>query len=483
MPLRVLRVFLILAGGTLPVGPAAFAAELWPQFRGPNASGVAPAARPPVRIGPKEGVQWSVEVPWSPSSPIVWGERIYLTTFADGQLETRCYDRADGRLRWTQGVRAAGVEEFHRSDGSPAASTPVTDGERVVSYFGSFGLVCYDRDGRELWRRELPVAQSAGQYGTGTSPILVGGAVVLSRDQHRGSALLAFDLATGKKLWETPRLDSSGSFGTPVHWRNDGVDEIVLGATGRLRGYDGRTGAERWVIDGITGYVCTTATVGDGYLYFGAFSNGQHDSPLPPWPEFTKRWDKNGDGEVAFGEIDAASRDYYRGLDMNRDGKYTAGDWEQVKAQAARTENVMLAVKPGGRGDIGESHVVWRYRKGLPYVPSPLHYAGRIYFVRDGGLISALDAKTGEPVYAQERLGATGSYYASPVAADGRLYVASTAGKLTVVRAGGDKPEILHQANFGERIVATPVPVGRQLLLRTAARLYAFAEPAPAAGQ
>ena len=143
----------------------------------------------------------------------------------------------------------------------------------------------------------------------------------------------------------------------------------------------------------------------------------------------------------------------------------------------------MLAVKPGGRGDIGVSHVVWKDRKGLPYVPSPLYYAGRIYFVRDGGLLSALEAKTGEPVYAQERLGATGSYYASPVAADGRLYVASTAGKLTVVRAGGDKPEILHQADFGERIVATPVPVGRQLLLRTAARLYAFADSTMAGSQ
>ena len=134
----------------------------------------------------------------------------------------------------------------------------------------------------------------------------------------------------------------------------------------------------------------------------------------------------------------------------------------------------MIAVKPGGRGDFSATHVAWKYGRGLPYVPSPLFYDGRIYLVRDGGMVSSFDAETGKPFYAQERLGAIGSYYSSPVAADGRIYIASLPGKLTVVKAGGEKPEILHQADFGERIFATPVLVEDKLYLRTATKLWAF---------
>lgn len=446
----------------------------WPQFRGANGAGVAADVTPPVRIGPTEGVLWSVEIPFSPSSPAVWGDRIFLTTYHDGELQTRCHDRSDGRLRWKRGVKPEGIEEFHRTDGSPAASTPATDGRHVISYFGSFGLICHDTDGKELWRHAMPLALSMGQYGSGTSPIIVGPRVILSRDQHRNASLLALDLSTGKKLWEAPRPDSAGSFGTPVHWRNNGVDEIVIAGPGRLKGYNLATGAERWVVEGITGYVCTTPVIADGMLCFAAWSNGQTDSPLAPWDVFVKNYDKNGDGVVEFEEVPIEKRDYLRGLDVNRDGKFTPHDWDTIKAQAARTENSMVAVKPGGTGDITETHVAWKFRRGLPYVPSPLCVDGRIYLVKDGGLLSSVDAKTGEPYFAQERIGATGNYYASPIAAGGHIYLASLAGKLTVVKAGGDKPEVLHQADFGSRIFATPALAGGNLYLRTATHLWAF---------
>lgn len=170
--------------------PGAFA-ENWPQFRGVNAAGLAPDTRPPEKIGPEDNVLWRVAVPWSPSSPCVWGERIFLTTFNDGQLEVRCHDRADGKLRWAKAIKPENIEEHHRADGSPAASTPATDGRRVVSYFGSFGLICHDLDGKELWRHPMSVALSGGRFGSGTSPIIVGDCVLLNRDQYQYSALLA----------------------------------------------------------------------------------------------------------------------------------------------------------------------------------------------------------------------------------------------------------------------------------------------------
>ena len=151
-------------------------------------------------------------------------------------------------------------------------------------------------------------------------------------------------------------------------------------------------------------------------------------------------------------------------------------DYEQLLASLAKGENVMLAVKPGGRGNISKTHIAWKATRGLPYVASPLMYDGRIYCIRNGGMLSSFDAESGKPYYLQERLDAEGYYYSSPVAADGRIYLASVDGKLTVLKAGGEKPEILHQAQFDERIYASPALAGDKLYLRTKSTLYAFGD-------
>jgi outer membrane protein assembly factor BamB len=456
---------------------ALFAADSpqWPQFRGPNGSGVAAAeAKPPIHFSQTNGATWSIEVPWSPSSPCVWTDRIFLTTFANGQLQTRAYDRRDGRELWASGITVDKLETFHGTDGSPAASTPATDGRRVVSYFGSFGVICHDFQGKELWRHPLPVALSGGCYGSGTSPIIAGNCVLVNRDQDQNSSLLALDLDTGKTAWETARPDAVGGFGTPIIWENGGVTEVVMPGAVRLKGYALKTGKERWLVEGVSGFVCTTPVIGEGQLFFAAWSPGKADAPWPTWATFLEQHDKNKDGEITFDELDSRSRDFMRGLDANHDGKITVADWDLIKAHNAKAENVLVAVKPGGQGDITATHVAWKSTRGLPYVPSPLYYEGRVYLVRDGGMLSSLDARTGQPFYTQERLGASGSYYSSPVAADGRLYLASLSGKLTVIKAGGDKPEILHQADFGERIFATPALVDDKLYVRTAKHLWAF---------
>ena len=472
------KISMLIAAALVTLAATASAAESsaenWPQFRGPNCSGVAANAKPPVKIGPASGVLWQTDVPWSPSSPCVWGGRIFLATFADGQLQTRCFERRNGQQLWIKGIKADKLEMFHGTEGSPAASTPVTDGRRVVSYFGSFGLICHDFEGRELWRHPLPLALSGGSYGSGTSPIIAGNLVLLNRDQDQNSSLLAVDLDTGKTVWESPRPDATGSFGTPILWQNDGEDQIVMPGSVRLKGYELKTGRERWVVEGLTGFACTTPVAGDGFLFFAGWSPGQGDAPWPAWETFLAQHDKNNDGVITFDEFDEKSRDFYRGLDTDHDGKVTKADWDRIKARAAKSKNLLVAIKPGGRGDISLTHVAWKFNRGLPYVPSPLFYDGRLYMVRDGGMLSSFDAKTGNPYYTQERLDADGSYYSSPVAADGRIYAASLAGKLTVIKAGGDKPEILNQADFGERIFATPALVGDQLYLRTQTKLYAF---------
>ncbi len=374
---------------------------------------------------------------------------------------------------WMRVVQAEKLEEFHGTEGSPAAATPATDGEHVVAYFGSVGLVCYNTNGKELWRQPLPVADTAGNFGSGTSPLILGDKVILNRDLARAASILAFDLKTGKKLWETPRADAPTSYSTPMVSTFNGVTEILMAGSLSIRAYDPASGAERWVVRGLPSYTCTTPVIGDGMIFFAGWSPGKSDSPWPPWASNVEKMDKNGDGKIALAEFSGGPV-WFKAQDIDGDGWLTEQDWNSIGGLMKRGENVLLGIKPGGRGDVTATHVSWKFERGLPYVPSPLYYQGRVYLVKDGGMASSFDAKTGKPYYSQERLGALGSYYASPVAADGRIYVASLDGKITVFRAGGEKPEILHQADFAERIAATPALVGDKLYLRTQTKLFAF---------
>jgi outer membrane protein assembly factor BamB len=448
--------------------------EIWPMFRGPNGSGVSDTARPPLKFGPDENVLWKVEVPSSPSSPCVWGDRIFLTTFADGKLETRCYSTKDGKLLWTRAVPADKLEEFLPSEGSPAAATPAADGKRVVSYFGSCGLVCYDLEGREIWRHPLSVVETDGGFGSGTSPLIAGDLVILNRDQMRDSSLLAVNLETGRKAWETARPEARTSYGTPIVWTNNGIQEVVMPGSLLLKGYDLRTGEERWSVSRVAHVGCTTPVLGDGLLFLAGWAPGKGDSPFPSWKDFAAKNDKNGDGSITADELEPEMRGFHKGIDSDHDGRVTEKDFELLGSYMAKGENVLVAVKPGGRGEITDSHAAWKANRGLPYVPSPLFYEGRVYLLKDGGMVSCFDAKSGTTFYTQERLGAIGNYYASPVAADGRIYAASLDGKVTVFKAGGEKPEVLHQTEFRERIAATPALVGQRLYVRTQTKLYAL---------
>ena len=453
-----------------------FAAEAWwPQFRGPNCSGVSETAHPPTAFGPGTNQLWKVAAPGGMSSPVVWGDRIFLTAFDAGKLEVHCYARKDGRQLWKRAVSAGKLEEFHPTEGSPAASSCATDGRRVVSYFGSFGLICHDFAGKELWRHPLPVAETAGGFGTGSSPTLAGGLVLLNRDMLKGCSLVAVDLKTGKRAWEAARPDVSQSYGSSIVWKNNGVDEVVMSGSLKLKGYDLKTGKETWSLTGMPSFTCTTPVVGDGLLFFAGWAPGKGDSPMPTFEQTAANFDKNKDGAITPDEVKGTPLEsFFRAQDLNGDGKITAEDVDGMKAMMSKGENLLVAVRPGGKGELSASSVAWKQTRGLPYVPSPLCYRGRVYLVKDGGMVSCYDAKAGSPIYQQERLNALGNYYASPVAADGRVIVASLDGKVTIFAAGGDAPKILHQVDFKERIAATPALVENRVYLRTPTALYAF---------
>ncbi len=466
---------LVFASAMSAVCTAKTAEAWWPQFRGPNASGVSESAKPPVEFGRGTNQLWKVSAPPGTSSPCVWRDWIFLTAFENGKLETLCYQRRDGRLLWKADAKAETLEDFHTTEGSPASATPATDGKYVVSYFGSCGLICYDLKGKELWRHPLPVAQTTGGFGSGCSPVIVDGLVLVNRDQAKDCSLLAVYLNTGKTVWEAARPDVAQSFGTPIFWKNNGADVVVMSGSLKLKGYDVKTGRERWSLAGLPPLACTTSVVGDGLLFFAGWSPGKGDMAMPTFEGFAKPADKNNDDVVTIEEAKAADKAaYFKAMDANGDGKLTPGDFEISKVRMAKGENVLVAVKPGGKGELTESWVLWKQTRGLPYVPSPLFYNGRVFLVKDGGLVSSFDAKSGQAHYQQERIEAIGGYYASPVAADGRIYVASLNGRVTVLPAGGELPKILHQADFGERIAATPALVEQALYLRTATALFAF---------
>ena len=466
----------VIFSAALLVATNAFAAESWwPQFRGPNCSGVSETAHPPAAFGPGTNELWRIATPAGMSSPVVWAGRIFLTALDAGKLEVHCYGRGDGQLLWKRPVPAGKLEEFHPTEGSPAASSCATDGQAVVSYFGSYGLICHDNSGKELWRHPLPLAETAGGFGTGGSPTLAGGLVLLNRDMMKGCSLLAVDLKTGRRAWETARPDVTQSYGSAILWNNGGVEEIVMTGSLKLKGYDLKTGVERWSLPGMPSFTCTTAVAGDGLLFFAGWAPGKSDQPMPSFEQTAANFDKNKDGAITPDEVKGTPLEsFFRAQDLNGDGKITAEDVEGMKAMMSRGENVMVAVRPGGKGELGAGHVAWKQTRGLPYVPSPLYYRGRVYLVKDGGMVSSYDAALGAPAYQQERLNALGNYYASPVAADGRVMVASLDGRVTVFAAGGDAPRILHQVDFKERIAATPALAGNDVYIRTARALYAF---------
>jgi outer membrane protein assembly factor BamB len=471
------RLYLLLLSLSL-VGTAR-AVELpkgWPQFRGSRFDNNFPGERPPTEFGPEKNVVWKAATPSGQGSLCIVGNSIFLTAYdKKDTLQTIALNRRDGSVLWTRDLKPKQFETYLLKFGTPAAATCASDGERVVSYFGSFGLICYDLEGRELWRVEMPLPKTKDGFGSGTSPIIYDGLVYLLRDEDGpGQGLYAFDVKSGKELWKRKRDGFRVSFGSPVIW-DGGV--VVIGDL-RVKGYDPKTGADRWVVRGLSSYPCTTPTPGaDGNLYVATWSNGSaNERNMPEWKDFLGMMDKDKDGKLTKSDAEGTFlADFFVAFDSNKNGLIDPEEWQSSLDFMARGKNAVLAIRPGGQGDITESHVLWSNDKGAPYVASPLFYEGRLYLVKDGGLLTIYEAATGKVLLEKERIGITGDFYASPIAADHRVFIGSQGGALLSLKSG-DKLEVLSKADLGEPISATPVVVDNTLYVRTSGNLWAFRE-------
>ena len=451
----------------------------WPQFRGPASAGTAQSPAPlPTDIGPEKHVLWKTELPPGHSSPAIVGNKIFVTAVAEKeQLETIALDRASGKILWRAVAPHKSLEKIH-SIGSYAQPSPAADEERVVSMFGSSGLYCYDHAGKELWH--VPMGPFNDEFGAAASPIIADDRVLVAQDHDTDSFLAAFDKRTGKELWRTDRGEFSRGYCTPVIWEVDGRKQIVVSGTLRIAGYDWNTGAELWTVRGLSRVVCITPVVGEGnVLYAAGWSAGGEPGDsvrLEPFADYTFQYDENKNGTVEKTEIgnSAALKTRFAQCDRDKDGHITQQEYENFRNLFDKSQNGVLAIRPGGRGDVTDTHTAWRFDKFAPFCASPLAYQGHVFVIKDGGILTCLNSATGQATKSGRVMG-TGNYYASPAGGDGKVYLLSQRGTLSVVEAA-PQWKVIHSAEFGEECYATPALVDGRIYLRTSGHLYCFGE-------
>lgn len=452
----------------------------WPQFRGNNSSGHDSSNQAlPSEIGPGLNVVWKIELPPGHSSPVVVGDRIYVTAVRDQKLFTIALDRESGKRMWGAEAPISTLEKVHRI-GSHAQSSPAADSERVVSFFGSCGLFCHDRKGMLVWERRM--GPFSNDFGAGSSPIIVGDWVILCQDHDQGSFLEAIDKKTGKTVWRTDRSEFLRGYCTPVLWESGKQKQVVVAGTLRVVGYDLATGKEVWTVRGISRTVCMTPSVGeDGRLYVSGWSAGGEEGEridVPSFDSIIKDLDKNGNNKLEATELPKGPiQERFTQVDADKNGSLTREEYERFRGLFKKSQNVILAIRPGGTGEITDSHVDWRHTKYVPFCSSPLFAGGMIFGVKDGGFLCNLDSRDGK-VIKRERLAAgTGNYYSSPVVGDGKIYLLSDRGKLTVVSVEKEWREVAN-SDFKEDVYATPALVDGKIYLRTVGHLYCFGKRA-----
>lgn len=410
----------------------------WAQWRGPDSQGISHETNLPTAWSSTKNIKWKTALPGKGhSSPIVWGDKIFLTTSLEGEaiagakqpkhilggeeyqhpdstadnlhhtLKVLCLDRRSGKLLWERTAYAGRVYDGRHRKATYANSTPVTDGRYVYVWFGSEGMYCYDFNGKQVWKTSLGGIATIG-LGVASSPVLYERLVILQCDEDAGekSFIAALDQATGKVVWRTPRKIEA-SWTTPVIVRTPTRVELIASGNENIVAYDPLTGKELWRTLGTGGYTVPTPLVGQGI----------------------------------------------------------------VLVSAAHPVKRALAIRPGGTGDVTETHIAWRHEKGTGYTPSSILYGDYVYLMTDRGLVTCLEAKTGKVIYEGARVPKPATFSASPVAFDGKILLTSEDGDTFVLKAG-PQHEVLATNALEEPVYASPAIAGGNLFIRSAQHLY-----------
>ncbi|MBS1790300.1 MAG: PQQ-binding-like beta-propeller repeat protein [Acidobacteria bacterium] len=473
---------ILIAASCLP----ALGGEDWSRFRGPNGTGVSAETNLPTEFGPDKSVVWKTPLPAGHSSPVFSRTRIFVTAHdgdkKSGKLVVIALDRKSGKELWRREVPRAKTGRLENVNG-PASASPVTDGENVYAYFQDFGMISFTADGKERWR--IPMEPYNIFYGYGASPTLVDDKVILPVDQDGGAFLLAVNKNTGKKVWKIDRPEVISGYSTPMIYQpKSGPKQLVLPESFQVSAYSVADGKRVWWVRGLACEMKSVASYDNEYLYINGwgFPLNQPGRQIPTvsFEEGLKKYDKNNDGFVAKEEIvgddqmsKVLSPNYgFDAFDGNRDNKLDAKDWQVFRAMMA-SENGLLSIKLGGQGDMTASAIHWKYQRPVPQVPSTLLYQGTLFMVNDSGILISFDPATGNVIKQGRLKGAIDKYFASPVGADGKVYLISQDGTVSVVKAAGEW-EVLAVNALGDEVFATPAFADGKLFIRTKSTLYCF---------
>jgi len=461
LPLLVIAILLL--------APSIQAQNEWLQFRGPNGTGVVDGSALPAEFNTSKNVVWKTPVPFARSSPVVTSDRIFLTATETDKLITLALDRKTGKLLWRRDVaRARYMPIYKANDG--ASPSPVSDGQNVYVFFAELGLISYAPDGKERWR--MPLGPFNSFYGMGGSPVLAGNTLVMVCDQRAGSFIVAVDARNGKELWKKDRPNFE-AYSTPAIYRpKDGPAQVIVLGSQAVDAYSLDKGERLWWVNRIGSYPKGVPVLGTDMVYVTA--EGGDQSFLPPFDDILKQFDSNKDQRIHRDEMKAEKEaiEHFGWLDANNDGFIDRAEHEFVRNSTIGGHG-LTAVRLSGKGDLTSSNVVWRVQKSYPGIPAPLIYRDVMYLMKEGGIVSSVNPATGEILKQGRTPNALEEYYASPVAADGKIFVASASGKVTVLKAGAQW-EILATNDLDDEIWATPAIAGNSLYIRTRSALYSF---------
>ncbi|MDX1981018.1 MAG: PQQ-binding-like beta-propeller repeat protein [Bryobacteraceae bacterium] len=454
---RAVLLLLTVTPGILP--------ETWTRFRGPEGAGIA-VGDYETEFGVQKNLLWKRPIPQGKSSPVLTESHIFLTAEEGENLVVLCLDRKTGKTVWERSVRRT-RSEFQHSLNSSASATPVTDGENVYAFFGNYGLVSYDETGKERWRQ--PLGPFSSLWGMAASPVLAAGSVIVLLDGFGESNISAFDQKTGALKWKRSRLPFSLNYSTPIVRRANGVEEIITIGSGRVIRYDAKSGQERWSTEMPNGSIISSPA-SDGNILFTQTHSAES---VPSFDDLLTKSDRNGDGVLSAGEFGegevARVLTAFASMSGTRDGIVERKEWAEVWRWTGKP--ALAAVRLEGT----EQHpaAAWTHLRSVARVPTPLVLNGIVYMVANGGILTALKVSDGTPGKIGRLEGALDNYWASPVAAGGKIFLTTENGKVVVLKAGMDW-QILAVNDLGEQCFATPALSRGQILIRTESTLWNF---------